>query len=360
MGAPAPAPRRSGRRLRLRVRGTVQGVGFRPFAYGLASRLSLSGFVRNDGEGVLIEVEGPSAEAFVAELENGAAAARPYRLDRGRRHRPPGRRRLCDRRHPAGPVRHAHRRGRRDLRGLPRRAVRPGEPLLRLPADQLHPLRAALHADEGPALRPGADLDGVLPDVPGLRARLRRPGEPAFPRRADRLPALRAEARPAGRRGRGSLAGRPDRRPEGTRRLPPSVRRVRRERGGDPAPAQGARREAVRRDGREPRLRRADRRDRAGRARSAHASIAADRAGAKPGAPRPERRSPSPRRRPHARLYAAALAGPARARRVAGLPLVARFSRRTWRWSRPAPTWAASRWWRPTRTRSGDSPASPT
>jgi hydrogenase maturation protein HypF len=59
----------SGRRLRLRVRGVVQGVGFRPFAYGLASQLSLSGFVRNDGEGVLIEIEGTRAQAFLAELE---------------------------------------------------------------------------------------------------------------------------------------------------------------------------------------------------------------------------------------------------------------------------------------------------
>jgi hydrogenase maturation protein HypF len=29
-------------RARVRVRGLVQGVGFRPFAYGLASRFSLS------------------------------------------------------------------------------------------------------------------------------------------------------------------------------------------------------------------------------------------------------------------------------------------------------------------------------
>jgi len=59
---------RSDRRLRLRVRGAVQGVGFRPFAYGLASRLALSGFVRNDAEGVLIEVEGAGAEQFLHAL----------------------------------------------------------------------------------------------------------------------------------------------------------------------------------------------------------------------------------------------------------------------------------------------------
>ncbi len=45
-------------RRRFRVTGTVQGVGFRPFVYRRAVELGLSGFVRNDTEGVLIEVEG--------------------------------------------------------------------------------------------------------------------------------------------------------------------------------------------------------------------------------------------------------------------------------------------------------------
>jgi hydrogenase maturation protein HypF len=59
---------------RLRVRGAVQGVGFRPYDHGLVTSLSLSGFVRNDGEGVLIEVEGPEAHAFLTELEAIAPA----------------------------------------------------------------------------------------------------------------------------------------------------------------------------------------------------------------------------------------------------------------------------------------------
>jgi hydrogenase maturation protein HypF len=45
-------------RRRFRVRGVVQGVGFRPFVYGLARRHQLGGFVLNDGEGVVIEAEG--------------------------------------------------------------------------------------------------------------------------------------------------------------------------------------------------------------------------------------------------------------------------------------------------------------
>ncbi len=45
-------------RLRLRVRGVVQGVGFRPFVHRLAHRYGLSGFVLNDADGVVVEVEG--------------------------------------------------------------------------------------------------------------------------------------------------------------------------------------------------------------------------------------------------------------------------------------------------------------
>ncbi len=49
------------RRVRARVTGTVQGVGFRPFVYRIARELSLSGWVRNDTRGVVIEAEGEPA-----------------------------------------------------------------------------------------------------------------------------------------------------------------------------------------------------------------------------------------------------------------------------------------------------------
>lgn len=45
-------------RRRLRVRGTVQGVGFRPFVYRTAVELGLGGAVWNDSEGVVVEAEG--------------------------------------------------------------------------------------------------------------------------------------------------------------------------------------------------------------------------------------------------------------------------------------------------------------
>ena len=45
----------------VRIRGVVQGVGFRPFVYGLARRYGVAGFVLNDGDGVLLEAEGASS-----------------------------------------------------------------------------------------------------------------------------------------------------------------------------------------------------------------------------------------------------------------------------------------------------------
>ncbi|MGB8407541.1 MAG: carbamoyltransferase HypF [Mycobacterium sp.] len=49
------------RRLRICVHGVVQGVGFRPFVYTSAAALGLSGSVRNDSSGAIVEVEGDTA-----------------------------------------------------------------------------------------------------------------------------------------------------------------------------------------------------------------------------------------------------------------------------------------------------------
>ena len=66
---PVRAENGTSERLRVRVRGAVQGVGFRPFVHGLARALDLGGFVRNDAEGVLLEIEGARAREFVATLQ---------------------------------------------------------------------------------------------------------------------------------------------------------------------------------------------------------------------------------------------------------------------------------------------------
>lgn len=58
------------RRLRVCVHGVVQGVGFRPFVYTTAAALGLSGSVRNDSSGAIIEVEGDEHDiaAFLSAL----------------------------------------------------------------------------------------------------------------------------------------------------------------------------------------------------------------------------------------------------------------------------------------------------
>jgi hydrogenase maturation protein HypF len=60
------------RRLRICARGVVQGVGFRPFVYTSAAALGLSGSVRNDSSGAIIEVEGDAAAIgdFLDRLNN--------------------------------------------------------------------------------------------------------------------------------------------------------------------------------------------------------------------------------------------------------------------------------------------------
>ena len=57
--------------VRIHITGIVQGVGFRPFVYGLADRLDLNGWVRNTSAGVDIAVDGTqeTLQAFIDSLQ---------------------------------------------------------------------------------------------------------------------------------------------------------------------------------------------------------------------------------------------------------------------------------------------------
>ena len=55
-----------------RIRGLVQGVGFRPFVWRLANELGLTGWVRNDGAGVIAAVSGENWQEFASRLRSEA------------------------------------------------------------------------------------------------------------------------------------------------------------------------------------------------------------------------------------------------------------------------------------------------
>ena len=59
-------------RVKLALRGAVQGVGFRPFVHRLATELSLTGWVRNSPQGVFVEAESPrpALEQFLRRIES--------------------------------------------------------------------------------------------------------------------------------------------------------------------------------------------------------------------------------------------------------------------------------------------------
>ena len=54
-------------RLRITLRGAVQGVGFRPFVYRLATEMSLTGWVLNSSAGLVVEVEGRTEQLSLFE-----------------------------------------------------------------------------------------------------------------------------------------------------------------------------------------------------------------------------------------------------------------------------------------------------
>jgi len=56
-------------RIKYKINGIVQGVGFRPTVYKIAKQLGLRGYVLNSGEGVIIEIEGEKKDKFIDTLK---------------------------------------------------------------------------------------------------------------------------------------------------------------------------------------------------------------------------------------------------------------------------------------------------
>src|SRR5437879_9769592 len=69
------ASKPAAQRLRVTLRGAVQGVGFRPFVYRLATEMSLTGWVLNSSAGLVVEVEGAPDE--LRRFEQRLEAERP-------------------------------------------------------------------------------------------------------------------------------------------------------------------------------------------------------------------------------------------------------------------------------------------
>ena len=56
------------KRIKLRINGLVQGVGFRPYTYKLAKKHNLTGWVNNSGHGVIVEIQGLETKPFIDTL----------------------------------------------------------------------------------------------------------------------------------------------------------------------------------------------------------------------------------------------------------------------------------------------------
>ena len=171
-----PSPESPPERQRVRVRGTVQGVGFRPFVWRLAQRAGARRLGAERRRGRARGGAGRAADACGVPAPRGRRRAAARARRRGRARGMPAAARA------AGFAIAASRGGTATTPVTPdaatcadclRRALRPGRPPLPLPVHQLHPLRPALHHHARRALRPAAHHDGGLRDVPGVRARVR-------------------------------------------------------------------------------------------------------------------------------------------------------------------------------------------
>ena len=184
-----PSVRRAGRRIE--IRGTVQGVGFRPWVYRVARAAAVTGRVRNDDRGVTIEAFGSSSalDAFVDRLADAPERPAAATIEALTSEPIPFGRRAASRSSKAGRTTSAvfDPAGPGDLPRMPRRDCRPGQPAVPLPVHELHELRSAVHHRRRDPLRPRQYDDDGLRDLSVLPSRVRGRGRSAVPR-ASRTP----------------------------------------------------------------------------------------------------------------------------------------------------------------------------
>ena len=200
-------------RLRLRVRGVVQGVGFRPSCTGWPTATASRGFVLNDADGVVVEAEGePGAlAAFVAAITAEAPPlARWSSVDRDRLPAPL-RARVRDRAQRGRGVEGGRRSSPRTPLPATTACASSSTPPIAATAIRSSTARTAARASRSsrPSRTTGARTTMAgFPLCAACRARVRGPRRPPLPRRADRLPRLRAPADDAARGGRRPAARR--------------------------------------------------------------------------------------------------------------------------------------------------------
>ncbi len=209
---PGEAPPRE--RVRLRIGGVVQGVGFRPFVYraGACSR-GLAGFVANSPAGVTIEAEGSPAAVAGFDATGDRCAARPC-PDRGR---PRG-----DARADAAPaafeIRASALEGERTARVLPdlatcddclaRDCSTRATGAIATPSPTARSAARATRSSRTCRTTARARRCARFAMCAACRRRVRGPRRPPLPRRAECLPGVRSAAGAVGRGRRGARRAR--------------------------------------------------------------------------------------------------------------------------------------------------------
>ena len=178
----------------IRVRGRVQGVGFRPTVWRIARELGLMGEVLNDADGVLVRVGGSSGAIarFLERMESerpplgriDQVETRPFGGDLSREFR------IAE---SVGGT--AHTQVTPDAATCKECAAEVLDPFARryrypLP---IAPIAARASPSSPASLTTAKDHDGGLPHVSGVRCGVWRPRRSQVPRRADRLPCVRAQ-----------------------------------------------------------------------------------------------------------------------------------------------------------------------